>query len=132
MRLSNARTIADIEFVIDGPGLGSDETAWSAFDAACSRTRHRYLGDTYSFAFDIVHIRLSSKTKLVWHIVIVSELWQFKQLKGVPRGTKSLKLIRGKSADVLSWLRRCRDQKLEATSKREIEPDGHRPAADTM
>jgi hypothetical protein len=104
MRLGNARTIADLEFVIDGPTFGSDETRWTAFGADCSRNRHRFLGDTYSFAFDVVHIRKMSGKK-GWHIVIVSELWEFKKIKGRPRGTKSLKLIKGKSAEVIGWLR---------------------------
>ena len=46
MRLGNARTIADIEYVIDGPSIGSDVVKWSAFDVDCSVNRHRFIGDS--------------------------------------------------------------------------------------
>lgn len=116
MRLGNSRAIADIEFVIDGPSMGSDAAAWKAFDADCSRNKHRFLGDTYSFAIDVVHVRYDRRGKLLWHVAIVSEVWQFKKIKGIPRGTKSLKLITGKSGDVLAWLRHSRDVRLASST----------------
>ena len=111
MRLGNARTIADIEFIIDGPSFGSDETNWSAFGAHCSRSRHRFVGESYSYSFDVVQVQRVSR-KQGWHIVIISELWQFKMIKDRARAAKSLKILKGKSADILGWLRHCRDLKL--------------------
>ncbi len=113
MRLGNARTIADIEFVIDEPSLGSEQDSWYVNGVECSRSRHRFLGAEYSFAFDVVRLRFESKKQRSWHIVIVGEVWQFKKMKGRPRGTKQLKIVKGNSADILSWIRQSRDKKLE-------------------
>jgi hypothetical protein len=49
--------------------------------------------------------------------VIVSELWRFAGARAEARGTKSLRVLQGKPADVLSWMRRCRDQKLAQKSE---------------
>ena len=121
MRLGNARTIADIEYVIAGPSIGRDVVKWSAFEADCSVNRHRFIGDSYSFAFDVLHLTHRSRTKLIWHIVIIGESWRFNDVRGMPRTTKSLKLIRGKSSDVLSWLRRSREIKLSAASRAKVD-----------
>ncbi|CAN5507845.1 hypothetical protein BH10PSE11_BH10PSE11_13680 [soil metagenome] len=43
---------------------------------------------------------------------IVTELWRFAGAKTEPRGSKSLRVLQGKPTDVLSWMRQCRDQKL--------------------
>jgi hypothetical protein len=125
MRLGNARTIAAIEYVIDGPSIGSDVIKWNVFGVDCSINRHRFTGDSYSFAFDVLHVSHGSRTKLTWQIAIISESWQFRSVSGMPRTTKSLKLIAGRSSDVLSWLRRSRDNKLSAASPQIID-DGLR------
>jgi len=116
-RIANARTIADIEFVIDAPGLGSDRTSWLAHGVECSRDRHRFSGQAYSFSFEILHLRLNGAARGRWQVAIVSELRRFHEARAEPRGSKSLRIIYGKSSDVLAWMRRCRDQKLEATRK---------------
>lgn len=111
-RIGNARTIADIEFVIEAPSLGSDVTAWQAHGVQCTRDRHRYSGQAYSYAFEVLDLRLEGPSRQRWHVVIVSELWRFTGARAEPRGSKSLRVLQGKPADVLSWMRRCRDQKL--------------------
>jgi hypothetical protein len=121
MRLGNARTIADIGYVIDGPSIGSDIIKWNVFEVDCSINRHRFTGDSYSFAFEVLHVSHRSRTKLTWQIAIISESWQFKKVRGMPRTTKSLKLIAGRSSDVLGWLRRSRDIKLSTASPRIID-----------
>ncbi len=113
VRIGNARTIADIEFVIDAPSLGSDKTSWLAHGVECSRDRHRFSGQSYSFAFEVLHLRHSGSARNRWHVVIISELWRFHEAKVEARGTKSLKVIKGKATDVLTWMRRHRDAKLE-------------------
>lgn len=112
-RIGNARTIADIEYVIDAPSPGSDVTAWLAHGVKCSRDRHRFSGQTYSFSFEVLDLRLESPARLQWHVVIVSEVWKFHDARTESRGSKSLRVLQGKPADVLSWMRRCREQKLE-------------------
>ena len=37
--------------------------------------------------------------------------------KAEPRGSKSLRVLQGKPADVLGWMRQCRDQKLASKSE---------------
>ncbi|WP_184514090.1 hypothetical protein [Tardiphaga robiniae] len=111
-RIGNARTIADIEYVIEPPSLGSDVTAWLAHGVSCSRDRHRFCGQAYSFSLEILELRCAAQPRQRWHVVIVSERWQFRDAKAEPRGSKSLRVIQGKAADVLSWMRRCRERKL--------------------
>jgi len=48
-----------------------------------------------------------------WHVVIITELWRFAGSKSEVRPTKSLRVIGGRSADVLSWMRKNRSAKLE-------------------
>ena len=110
-RINNARTIADIEYVIEAPGPGSELTSWSAHGVTCRQDRHRFSGQGYSFSFEIVHLSHEGKRRQQWQLVIVSELWRFKDAKGEPRGSKSLKVINGKTSDILSWMRLTRGQK---------------------
>jgi hypothetical protein len=65
-------------------------------------------------------LRLESPSKQRWHVVIVSELWRFREAKAESRGSKTLRVLQGKPADVLSWMRRCRDEKL--SNKQELSP----------
>lgn len=111
-RIGNARTISDIEYVIEAPSLGSDVTSWSAYGVACSRDQHRFTGQDYSFAFEVLNLRLEGKPRQRWHVVIVSELWRFKDARADARSSKSLRVIQGKAGDVLAWMRRSREEKL--------------------
>jgi hypothetical protein len=112
-RIGNARTIADIEYVIEAPSPGSDVTAWLAHGVKCSRDRHRFSGQAYSFLFEVLDLRFEGPSRLQWHVVIVSEVWKFHDAKTDSRGAKSLRVLQGKPADVLAWMRRCREVKLE-------------------
>jgi hypothetical protein len=112
-RIGNARTIADIEFVIDAPSPGADRHSWASCGVDCARDRHRFSGQAYSFAFEVLHLRFKEATRKGWHLVIVSETWRFEGARTEPRTTKSLKLLSGKSADVLSWMRHQRSMKLQ-------------------
>lgn len=111
-RIGNARTIADIEYVIEPPSAGSAVTSWQSHGVQCSRDQHRFSGQSYAFAFEILELRFEGASRQRWHVVIVSELWKFNAGKADPRATKSLKVLQGKASDVLAWMRRCRDQKL--------------------
>jgi hypothetical protein len=101
MRISNARTIADIEYVVDPPSQGSDLAAWTACGISCRRDRLRYSGGNYSFSFELLHLHNDARHR-GWHVVIISELWRFEGMRGEPRVTKSLRVLRGKVADVLA------------------------------
>jgi hypothetical protein len=111
-RISNARTIADIEFVIDAPGAGSEQTTWKAHGVGRSRDRHRFSNHAYSFSFELVHLRSNGPRSAKWYAVIVTERWRFVESKLEPRTTKVLKMIYGRQADVLTWMRNSREAML--------------------
>lgn len=110
-RISNAQSIADIEYVIDAPSLGSDKAAWTVHGVTCQRDRHRFSRQAYSFAFEVLHLRHEQPRK-AWQVVIVTEPRRFERAKGEPRGTKSLLVLQGKAADVPAWRRHNREQKM--------------------
>jgi hypothetical protein len=117
-RIGNARTIADIEFVIDAPALGAaNRSAWISHGVDCLRERHRFDGQTYSYVFEVLLLRFAGGRREGWHVAILTELWRFAGSKSEARQTKSLRVIGGRSADVLSWMRKNRSAKLDkATS----------------
>lgn len=110
-RIGNARAISEIEFVVEPPSVGSDVTAWLAHGVKCSRDRHRYSGQTYSFVLEVLDLRNEAPACHRWHVVIISEAWRFADAKSDSRGTKSLRVIDGKASDVLAGMRRCREEK---------------------
>jgi len=109
-RLGNARTISELEFIIGGPGPGSDAAVWTAHGAQCTRDIHRYTGAVYSYYFEIVRVLFAAPRQREWEAIIVKELWRFHQAKGESRLTKSLKLIRGRATDLQAWSRINRDR----------------------
>jgi hypothetical protein len=119
-RIGNARTIADFEYVIDPPSAGG-QNAWSAHGVDCTRDRHRFTGQEYAFTLEVLSLRSQSRSG--WHVVILSETWHFKARPTEARTTKSLKVLRGKPAEVLGWMRRHRAAKLEKTRPANA-PDG--------
>jgi hypothetical protein len=118
-RISNVRTIADIEFVINAPSAGSDQAAWKAHGVDCSRDRHRFSSQTYSFSFELVHLRSGGSARAKWYVVIVTERCRFPQSRTESRTTKPLKVIYGRQADVLSWMRRSREAMLPDRNDRD-------------
>ncbi|WP_213741180.1 hypothetical protein [Bradyrhizobium sp. dw_411] len=111
-RIGNARTIADIEYVVEPPGIGSDVTTWTSHGVNCSIDRHRFSGQDYAFRFEVMDLRLDDPPKQRWHVVIINEVWQFRDAKTDSRGSKSLRVLRGKPTDVLNWMRKHRELKL--------------------
>ncbi len=111
-RIGNARTIADIEYVVEPPGVGSDVTTWTSHGVTCSIDRHRFSGQGYAFCFEVLDLRHDEPSQPRWHVVIVNEIWRFRDAKAGSHGSKSLRVLQGKPNDVLGWMRRCRDTKL--------------------
>ncbi len=127
-RVGNARTIADIEFVIDAPKLGDPRHCWTAYGVACTRDRHRFSGQTYSFTMEVVDLRLAMAGHTSWHVVIVTEWWRAGEGDVNIRNTKWLKVLSGKASDVTAWMRRSRALK----GDRAAEPrPSNSPAADS-
>jgi hypothetical protein len=56
-RIVNTQTILDIEYVINAPSPGSDQTAWIAHGVECARDRNRFSGKSYSFSFEVLSLR---------------------------------------------------------------------------
>ncbi len=110
-RLSNARTILDIEgivSVLDRPGR--DRHHWQAKGVDCTRESHRYSGGTYAFTIDVLQLKLIRAGRTVWHAILVTELWRGAGEADVDmRATRWLKLLRGKKSDVTAWVRAHRD-----------------------
>ncbi|WP_247773791.1 hypothetical protein [Bradyrhizobium sp. 192] len=87
-------------------------TTWTSHGVTCSIDRHRFSGQAYAFVFEVLDLRLEAPSRQRWHVVIINELWRFRDAKAESRGSKSLRVLQGKPNDVLSWMRRCRDSKL--------------------
>lgn len=111
-RLGNARTIADIEFVIDAPSAGNDHASWSAYGVECSRDRHRFSSPVYAFTLELVHLRFAGPSRTRWYAVITTEQWRFSESNIEARTTKSLRVVHGRQADIRSWVTRARARKL--------------------
>jgi hypothetical protein len=112
-RIGNARTISDIEFVIEAPGLGDSKSSWSAHGVECTRDRHRFSGQAYAFSIEIVQLRLIKSGRTSWHAIIVTEWWHSANSATDVRNSKWLKILSGKSSDVTAWMRRYRALKVE-------------------
>jgi hypothetical protein len=116
-RVGNARTIADIEFVIDAPKAGDPRNSWNAHGVACTRDRHRFSGQTYSFTVEVVDLRFIAAGRTSWHVIIVNEWWRAGDADVNIRNTKWLKVLSGKAADVTAWMRRSRSMKDAKTAR---------------
>ncbi len=103
LRLSRARVIGDIEFIINSPGPALGQRKWTAKGAECSVDRHSFAGNVYSFHIDILQVRLAAAGRSNWKLLIVSEFWQDGDGE-TTHSTKWLKLLLGKPNDVLKWI----------------------------
>lgn len=85
LRLSRLKNINDIEAILNNslPILG--QRKWQAKDADCRLDRHVFLGEHYS-----VHKNVHASGQTI-------------------HSTKWLKLLEGKSADLLKWIKEHRD-----------------------
>jgi hypothetical protein len=113
LKLSRARVIADIEFLINSPDPAGGQRKWTAKGAECSIDRHSYAGEAYGFHADVLHIRTPVTGRLNWEVVLVSEIWRRGDDETI-HSTKWLKLMSGKPTDVLKWISANRDGKAEA------------------
>lgn len=121
-RVGNARTIADIEFVIDAPKFGELRHSWNALGVECTRDRHRFSGPTYSFTVEIVDLRHVARGGASWHVVIVNESWRAGDADVNIRNTKWMKVLSGRASDVTGWMRLCRSKVCGAAEPRPSRP----------
>jgi hypothetical protein len=103
LRLSRARVLGDIDLMINSPGPALRRRKWIAKGAECSIDRHSYAGEVYGFHADVLHIRMPATGRSAWELVVVTEFWRRGDGETL-HATKWLKLLSGKSADVLEWI----------------------------
>jgi len=106
-RLGNARTIQEIETIISRFRPGLDQLRWEPGGADCNRDRHVFLSAVYSLTVDATTISWL-RPKPRWRLILVTELWRAGEID--LRSTKWLKVLQGKSVDVVSWLSASREQ----------------------
>ncbi len=108
LRLSRARVITDIETIVNKAASMRGQHVWTAKGAECSLDRHSFAGVGYGFQTEILRLRLPAAKSVAWELLLVSEYWR--RGDGEPiHTTKWLKLIAGKSNDVLKWVAANRD-----------------------
>jgi hypothetical protein len=56
LRISRARIISDIAFLVNSPGPARGQRKWTAKGAECAVDRHSYAGEAYGFHVDVLHI----------------------------------------------------------------------------
>jgi hypothetical protein len=103
LRLSRAKVIDEIEYIIDRPIIGVGPLRWEKRGVECSEERHGFRGQLYSFDVDITRIRSLGPSRRRWELLIVSECWRNAEDE-VMHTTKWLKLTSGDSADVKKWI----------------------------
>ena len=108
LRLSRLRNINDIEAIVNDPGPGLGQRHWKIKGVECFLDRHVYLGEKYSFHTNVLQISSINLSKACWRIMIIREFWESADGETI-HSTKWLKLIEGKSTDLLSWIRESRD-----------------------
>lgn len=108
LRLSRLRNINDIEVIVNNPGPVLGQRSWKARGVACLLERHVYLGANYSFHTNVLQITSEISGQSSWRALIISEFWEGK-LGETIHSTKWLKLMEGKSTDLLKWIKENRD-----------------------
>lgn len=98
-----------IESIVDSARPGLDAVSWRSHDVDCSRDRHRFVGQHYAFSIEALDLQLIRRGRPLWHLIVVTERWQETgKTNSDLRTSKWLKLLAGKGADVVDWIRQCR------------------------
>jgi hypothetical protein len=106
--LRGALVIREIEQILFRDHVHYEARSWVAAGAVCRRDRHRYSGSAYSFTAEVLLICYGETGRAPWRAVIVSERWTAGASDAVMHGTKWLRLISGKAADLRDWIHRSR------------------------
>lgn len=108
-RIANERTILVIESIVDADRPSLEAVSWRSHDVDCRRDRHRFVGQSYAFSIEALEMRLTRKSLILWHLIVVTERWQRPGPEGIDlRTSKWLKQFTGKSSDVVDWIRDCK------------------------
>jgi len=91
-------------YAASNPGLAKD--SWEVDGVDWSRERHGYWGTETSFQFEIHRLVRRSGPKTLWSLLVVIERWWGPDRSREIRGTEWCKVLAGRSADILAWLKR--------------------------
>jgi hypothetical protein len=112
-KVTKASIISDIEYIVEAPSPTIERRRWQAQGVECLRDRHRFSGQSYVFAIDVLQVRFARTGRTIWRLVLVTEGWWLPEGDRVLRQNKWLKVVNGKASDVMEWVQRCRAQKLQ-------------------
>jgi hypothetical protein len=107
LRLSRHKNINDIEAILNSAGPALGQRGWKSREAECRLDRHVYLGEHYSIHKNVLDVSFH-KHPAMWRILIVTEFWEDGKGQTI-HTSKWLKLIEGKSSDLLKWIQTHRD-----------------------
>jgi hypothetical protein len=120
-KITKASIISDIEYIVDAPSPAIERRRWQVQGVECLRERHRFSGQSYVFAIDVLQVRFARTGRTIWRLVLVTEGWRSAEGDRVLRQNKWLKVINGKASDVMDWVHRCRAQKLQELASQHAE-----------
>jgi|GraSoiStandDraft_5_1057265.scaffolds.fasta_scaffold615074_2 hypothetical protein len=103
--LATSRMIGQILQVLRDGSPGHEARSWRVGPVACSRDRHRHAGASYTFGIEVLQAHIAERGHPPWRLAIVSERWWAGDSDVLIRDTTWLKLIAGKAADVVAWLK---------------------------
>ena len=103
--LATSRMIGQILQVLRDGSPGHEARSWRVGPVACSRDRHRHAGASYTFGIEVLQAHGAERGHPPWRLAIVSERWWAGESDVLIRDTTWLKLIAGKAADVVAWLK---------------------------
>lgn len=109
LRLSRARVINDVDFIVKGHRRSPTARSWTADGASCSAERHSFSSDAYCVHTEVLHVAVSGRSG--WTLMIVDEFWEAGESQTI-HSSRWLKLLKGKQSDVLSWIERNHEREL--------------------
>lgn len=104
-RLSRARVIGDLEFIVGRERPALNVRSWDVAGVSCEASRHTCSGSAYGFHLDILLLRARRPG---WKLLLVSEFWDAGAERTI-HNSRWLKLLEGRQADVMAWIERNRD-----------------------
>jgi hypothetical protein len=118
LRLSRALVIHELELLVDASPARIDRREWKARGLDCRRERHSHSAPSYSFDLDVLIVRANSSEDGRWELFIVTEFWRSGGGTNL-HSPKWLKLVAGKPAEVLRWIRKHRETDRAGGGKRD-------------
>lgn len=112
LRLSRALVIDELERLVDDSIGRVGRHEWSFRGVDCRRERHSHSAPAYSFDLDILNVRAKGGQDGRWELFIISEFWRSADGTSM-HSPKWLKLVAGKPADVLHWIKIHRDEPVD-------------------